>query len=302
MASNTPPIAVKIIPVIVPPNRMRSGSQANLCSFMFSIIKKYFLNGFIQHLESQNKKKKIQKINISQLPEKLQEERESLLESILINQNKIFVTSRSKNLIKELQSYTWMKDREGNTTHEININPVYMAMATDLNICQTLVHEMVHLWQYEFGKPSRAGYHNKEWAAKMEVVGLMPSDTGKPGGKKTGQQMDDYPIEKGKFEKAFKKMPKDILLPFKSSEFTTDLSFLDALIKEVETIVYSGTKLDISYCLDDILDEDQQEEIMEYFMDAETDDIQEALEEFDGDYEEEDLRLMRIRFLSEVGN
>lgn len=124
------------------------------------------------------------------------------------------------------------KDREGNTTHEININPVYMAMATDLNICQTLVHEMVHLWQYEFGKPSRAGYHNKEWAAKMEVVGLMPSDTGKPGGKKTGQQMDDYPIEKGKFEKAFKKMPKDILLPFKSSEFTTDLSFLDALIKE----------------------------------------------------------------------
>ena len=74
------------------------------------------------------------------------------------------------------------------------------------------------------------------------------------------------------------------------------------LIKEIETIVYSGTKLDISYCLDDILDEDQQEEIMEYFMDSETDDIQAAVDEFDGDYEEEDMRLMRIKFLSEVAN
>ncbi|WP_193316008.1 ATP-dependent DNA helicase RecQ [Flavicella marina] len=77
---------------------------------------------------------------------------------------------------------------------------------------------------------------------------------------------------------------------------------MDELIKEIETIVYSGTKLDISYCIDDILDEDQQEEIMEYFMEAESDDIQEAMDEFDGDYEEEDLRLMRIKFLSEVAN
>ncbi|MDG2279503.1 MAG: ATP-dependent DNA helicase [Flavicella sp.] len=77
---------------------------------------------------------------------------------------------------------------------------------------------------------------------------------------------------------------------------------MDQLIKEIETIVYSGTKLDISYCIDDILDEDQQEEIMEYFMDSETDDIQAAMDEFDGDYEEEDMRLMRIKFLSEVAN
>lgn len=77
---------------------------------------------------------------------------------------------------------------------------------------------------------------------------------------------------------------------------------MEDLIKEIETIVYSGTKLDISYCVDAILDDEQQEEIIEYFMDAETDDIQEAVEEFDGDYEEEDMRLMRIKFLSEVGN
>lgn len=74
------------------------------------------------------------------------------------------------------------------------------------------------------------------------------------------------------------------------------------LIKEMEAIVYSGTKLNINYSLDDLLDEEQQEEISEYFMEAETDKIQDALDEFDGDYDEEELRLMRIKFLSEVAN
>lgn len=111
------------------------------------------------------------------------------------------------------------QDRDGNKTHEINLNPTYLANATDIDICQTLVHEMVHLWQNEFGKPSRTGYHNKQWANKMQEVGLMPSHTGEPGGKQTGQQMSDYPIKGGVFEKVFNTMPKDILLPFKSTEF-----------------------------------------------------------------------------------
>jgi ATP-dependent DNA helicase RecQ len=74
------------------------------------------------------------------------------------------------------------------------------------------------------------------------------------------------------------------------------------LIKEMESIIYSGTKINIDYALDDLLDEDQQEDIHEYFMEAETDDIETALEEFDGDYDEEELRLMRIKFINEVGN
>ena len=74
------------------------------------------------------------------------------------------------------------------------------------------------------------------------------------------------------------------------------------LIREMEAIIFSGTKLNIDYSIDDILDEDQQEEIHEYFMEAETDDIQDAFEEFDGEYEEEDLRLMRIKFINEVAN
>jgi ATP-dependent DNA helicase RecQ len=74
------------------------------------------------------------------------------------------------------------------------------------------------------------------------------------------------------------------------------------LIDEIETIVHAGTRLDIQYFIDDEIDEDAQDEIMEYFMQSETDDILEAEEYFDGDYEDGILRLMRIKFHSEVGN
>jgi len=73
-------------------------------------------------------------------------------------------------------------------------------------------------------------------------------------------------------------------------------------IKEMEAIVYSGTKLNIDYWIDDLLDEDQQEEIHEYFLEAENDKIESAMEEFDGDYDIEELRFYRIKFISEVAN
>ncbi|MCB0477394.1 MAG: DNA helicase RecQ [Crocinitomicaceae bacterium] len=77
---------------------------------------------------------------------------------------------------------------------------------------------------------------------------------------------------------------------------------LEEIIEEIEAIVASGTKVDIDYYIDEILDESHQEEIYDYFSEAETDDIQEAYEEFDGDYTEEELRLMRIKFMSEMAN
>lgn len=74
------------------------------------------------------------------------------------------------------------------------------------------------------------------------------------------------------------------------------------LIKEMEQIVYSGTKLNIGYHIDEVLDEEQQEEMHDYFLEADSDDLEEAMEEFDGEYEEEDLRLYRLKFISEVAN
>jgi ATP-dependent DNA helicase RecQ len=77
---------------------------------------------------------------------------------------------------------------------------------------------------------------------------------------------------------------------------------MSQLILEMETIVFSGTKLNIDYCIHEILDEDQIEELTDYFMEAESDDIDKALEEFDGDYEDQELRLFRLKFISEFGN
>ena len=77
---------------------------------------------------------------------------------------------------------------------------------------------------------------------------------------------------------------------------------MDLLLKEMEQIVYSGTKLNIKYWIDDLLDDDQQQEIFDYFMDSQSDKIQDALKEFDGDFDIDELRLMRIKFISEVAN
>lgn len=93
----------------------------------------------------------------------------------------------------------------------------------------------------------------------------------------------------------------DRKLPLQDIAKSKGLEFSE-LIEEMQRIVYSGTKINIDYCIDDLLDEDQQEEIFEYFMEAENDSIQRALDEFDGDYDEEELRLMRIKFISQVAN
>lgn len=77
---------------------------------------------------------------------------------------------------------------------------------------------------------------------------------------------------------------------------------MDELIEEIEHICYSGTKLNIDYYIEQILDEDQEDELYDYFMNSETDDIEEALDEFGEDYSEEELRLMRVKFLSEYAN
>ena len=74
------------------------------------------------------------------------------------------------------------------------------------------------------------------------------------------------------------------------------------LLDEVEAIVYSGTKINIDYFLDEIMDEDHQEDIFEYFKESESDDIEEAINELGRDYTEEEIRLVRIKFISELGN
>jgi hypothetical protein len=103
------------------------------------------------------------------------------------------------------------RDRSGAVAHEIALNPAFFDKG-DAETFATLVHEMVHLKRHLFGRRNRKGglgepgYHDVVWAEMMEVVGLMPSDTGKPGGRKTGYHMLDYPIEGGAFDIACREL------------------------------------------------------------------------------------------------
>jgi len=87
-------------------------------------------------------------------------------------------------------------------TDEIALDPFVMKQRPARATLATLAHEMAHLWQHHFGKPSRSGHHNAEWAAKMIAIGLHPSDTGMPGGKITGQKVTHYIVDGGRFDRA----------------------------------------------------------------------------------------------------
>jgi predicted RNA-binding Zn-ribbon protein involved in translation (DUF1610 family) len=88
---------------------------------------------------------------------------------------------------------------------EISLNPRAMVGRSDMEILADVVHQMTHLWQFlhrNEKKPPRPGYHNDEWASLMEERGLVPSSTGGPGGKRTGQKMSQYVRPGGPFELA----------------------------------------------------------------------------------------------------
>jgi predicted SprT family Zn-dependent metalloprotease len=106
--------------------------------------------------------------------------------------------SRNKSLMHALTS--------AGTTHELALNPDGFTNQTDREILDTLVHEMCHVWQQEHGTPPRRCYHDREWSRKMQEVGLMPSSTGRPGGKTTGPKMSDYVIEGGPFARSFERL------------------------------------------------------------------------------------------------
>ena len=112
---------------------------------------------------------------------------------------------------RKAHGYFWAKrwkSTDNNVIHEIALNPDSMDRP-DIKWHSTLVHEMVHLWEEAGGKKSRYGYHNKKWAKKMEEIGLMPSDTAEPGGKKTGQRVSHYVIPGGSFEIAFNEISEN---------------------------------------------------------------------------------------------
>ncbi len=130
------------------------------------------------------------------------------------------------------------ENRSGEKTDEIALNPTYFAVVPLVEIMQTLVHEMAHLWQHHLGTPGRGRYHNEEWAKKMETLGLMPSNTGKPGGKRTGDSMGDYAIEGARF--------LDVCREFLTSDFKISWYDRFALSNSV-TAAQNGSGLSFNF-------------------------------------------------------
>ena len=89
------------------------------------------------------------------------------------------------------------------------MNPMHFRTRSPDMVLSTLGHEMNHQRQYHQGKPSRRGYHNAQWGAWMEEMGLMPSTTGQPGGRRTGQRVTHYIIPDGPFASAIIELPFD---------------------------------------------------------------------------------------------
>ncbi len=111
----------------------------------------------------------------------------------------VITLQREKNTMGYFSRDRWFHSRANQKVHEIALNPAYFAHFPLIEVLQTMAHEMCHLYQHDHGTPGRGRYHNAEFARIMENIGLMASDTGRPGGKRTGQQMGDYPIEGGRF-------------------------------------------------------------------------------------------------------
>lgn len=99
----------------------------------------------------------------------------------------------------------WGNVETKDVVHEIGINQAHMERG-DAEVLGTLVHEMVHLWQEQYGDPPKRVYHDSEWADKMEEVGLMPSTTGEPNGKRTGVKCSHYVVAGGGFELSYDKL------------------------------------------------------------------------------------------------
>lgn len=177
----------------------------------------------------------------------------------------VLLLHRKKNAHGYFWAGQWANPRqrgrktEANTLAEIALNPHTMGRSLE-EVLSTLVHEMVHHEQQCFGTPSK-GSHNKEWAEMMDVVGLTPTSTGKPGGKRTGRSVTHMIVKDGPFAKACAKLlkKKGIALnlaaaPAARGPRKKDLSKVKHTCAECGTNIWGKQGITVS-CCDEIMRE-----------------------------------------------
>lgn len=132
------------------------------------------------------------------------------------------------------------EDADKPFVNEIALNPEAFDDRTDRQIFSTLVHEMCHLWEHAFGKDYNKGSHTKEWAHKMEMIGLIPSSTGEPGGKQTGRNVSHYIQIGGPFDTACTELLRYVHFQYEST----------APIKKAPKQTIKRVKMACPFCVD----------------------------------------------------
>jgi predicted SprT family Zn-dependent metalloprotease len=103
--------------------------------------------------------------------------------------------------------FAFRRSRGSTRRGELTLNPYAFVGKSDEWIASVVAHEMVHIWQHTHGTPTTGRYHNRQWADKMKSLGLQPTSTGAPGGRETGEYMDQY-VTDGLFIDAFEAIAK----------------------------------------------------------------------------------------------
>ena len=188
-----------------------------------------------------------------------------------------------------------LKDLRRKIAHKLSLPPYVIfqdpsleAMATTYPITKEELQQIPGVGQ---GKASRYG------AEFLDIIKRHVEENGieRPEDMRVRSLPNKSRMKVSIIQAIDRKVPLDELAASKNLEFTE-------LLDELEAIVYSGTKINISYFLDEIMDDDHQDEIYDYFCDSESDSLDEATKELGSDYTEEEIRLVRIRLISELGN
>lgn len=191
--------------------------------------------------------------------------------------------------------YQMLKDLRKRMSSELDVPPYVIFQDASLEAMATIypqtVEELQHIPGVGAGKANRYG----EAFCKLIKKHCEENEIDRPEDLRIRTVANKSKIKVSIIQSIDRKVALDDIAVAKGIEF-------DELLDEIEAIVYSGTKLNIDYFIEDVMDEEHVNDIYLYFKESDTDDLEEALEELGNDYSEEEIRLVRIKFISEMAN
>lgn len=191
--------------------------------------------------------------------------------------------------------YQMLKDLRKRMSGELDVPPYVIFQDASLEAMATIypqtVEELQHIPGVGAGKANRYG----EAFCKLIKKHCEENEIDRPEDLRIRTVANKSKIKVSIIQSIDRKVALDDIAVAKGIEF-------DELLDEIEAIVYSGTKLNIDYFIEDVMDEEHVNDIYLYFKESDTDDLEEALEELGNDYSEEEIRLVRIKFISEMAN